>query len=109
MQKISPEDRRIFQRFPLNLSLRFRDLNANKWGLVRTHDISARGIGLVAEKELAPRLPLEMWLPNPDTGQSYYTKGVVVWSKMFEPDRYRAGVILEKTDLMGLSQFLRQH
>lgn len=104
MQK---EDRRVFQRFPTNLSVRVLDSQSNKWALVETKDISAKGIGISTEKEIAPFTALEMWLPIAQTGECYYTKGMVVWSKMLEPEKYRAGINLKKADFMGMSQILR--
>jgi len=101
------EDRRIFARFPVEFSLRYLDLAKNREGIALTKDISAKGIGLVASEELAPCTPLEMWLEIPDRGEPLYTRGEVVWSKVAESNKYRAGIELEKADLMGLSRVLR--
>ncbi len=101
------QDRRIFHRIPAELSLRFREQNSNQWGLGQTQDISAQGIGLLCEKELSPRTSLEMWLPIPDKGESYYTRGEVVWSKRVDPEKYRTGISLLEADLMGISQVVR--
>ena len=101
------EDRRIFDRFKAALPLRFLKVSENREGTGQTADISAKGIGLVADVELAPNTPLEMWLEIPDKGEPLYTRGEVVWSKMMEPNKFRIGVNLEKADLMGLSRVLR--
>lgn len=101
------EDRRIFARFAVNFPVRFLNPKENKEGLAQTKNVSAKGIGLVANRELAPHTPLEMWLDIPDKGEPLYTRGEVVWSKMAEPNQYLAGVDLEKADLMGLSRILR--
>jgi hypothetical protein len=82
-------------------------VSENREGTGQTADISAKGIGLVADVELAPNTPLEMWLEIPDKGEPLYTRGEVVWSKMMEPNKFRIGVNLEKADLMGLSRVLR--
>ena len=76
-------------------------------GLAETQDISAQGIGLLAQKELLPRTPLEIWLHLPDGDEPLYTRGQVVWSRMVEPDSYKVGVGLEKVDLMEMSRVLR--
>ena len=107
MQKKEFKDKRIFERLPIKRSLRFLAPRSNRAGLAQTQDISAQGIGLLAEKELLPRTPLEIWLHIPDKGEPLYTRGEVVWSKMIGPDKYRVGVGLEKVDLMGLSRILR--
>lgn len=101
------EDRRIFARFPATFSLRFLDLNKNWEGLAQTSDISAKGIGMELSEELVPRTSLEMWLNIPDRFGPLYIRGKIVWSKMVKPSKYRAGVELEKADLMGLSRVLR--
>lgn len=107
MQKAEFVDRRIFERIPVKLSLRFLDLHSNKESLGQTQDISAKGIGLLTEEKLSPATPLEMWLQIPDKGDPLYTRGNVVWSDKVEPNKYRVGIALEKADLMGISRVLR--
>jgi len=101
------EDRRIFERFPVRLSLRFLDLDSNREGQAESSDISAKGIGLVTNEVLSPNTALEMWLNIPDKGEPLYTRGEVVWSRMLEPNKYRSGIELEKADLMGMARVLR--
>lgn len=107
MPKSSTEDKRIFARFGARFPLRFLDLNSNREGIAQTQDLSAKGVGLLANEELPARTPVEMWLEIPDKGEPLYTRGEVVWSKMVGPKEYRAGVNLDKADLMGLSRVLR--
>jgi hypothetical protein len=107
VEKAKFQDRRIFERFPAKLSLRFLDPKSNTEGQAQTQDISAKGIGLVTDRELAPHTPLEMWVDMPDKGEPLYTRGEVVWSKPASATEYRAGVSLEQADLMGLSRALR--
>jgi hypothetical protein len=101
------QERRIFVRFPVSIPLRFIDLDANREGMAKTQDIGAKGIGLLADRELNPGTTLEMWLNIPDRGEPLYTRGRVVWSKMWEPNKYRLGINLEKADLMGMARILR--
>jgi hypothetical protein len=101
------QDRRIFARFPVNYPLRFIDLNTNREGEARAENFSAKGLGVVTNKELNTRTPLEMWLKVPDRGEPLYARGEVVWSKRLEPNKYRVGVELEKVDLMGMSRIFR--
>jgi len=107
MQKQDFEDRRIFSRFPANLSLRFLNLNNNAEGQAQTFDISAKGLGMVTEERLHPNTPLEMWLNIPDRGEPLYARGEVVWSNNYEQNRFRTGIELEKADLMGMARVLR--
>lgn len=102
------EDRRIFARIPVDFSAKFLDLTENKEGEAVACDISAKGIGLLANKRLQPRSDLEIWLNFPDGSNPFYTRGRVIWSEMVEPDKYKAGINLEKADLMGISRFMRE-
>jgi hypothetical protein len=101
------KDKRVFERMPVNVSLKFIDLFANKEGLAQTQDVSAKGLGLVSNEKLSPYTPLEMWLQMPDKSDPFYTRGEVVWSKKVDPDKYRVGVSLEKAELMEMSRLLR--
>ena len=101
------EDKRVFSRFVANLAIKLLDLNSNRESEAFTQDISAKGIGILTEEALKPHTPLEMWINVPDAGQPLYSRGEVVWSKMAEANKYRAGVTLEKADLMGMSRILR--
>ena len=100
-------DRRIFERIPVKLPLRFSYPNSDTEGLAQTQDISAVGIGLVTDRELLPRTPLDMWLQIPDKGKPLRIIGEVVWSDMIEPNKYRVGINLEKAELMEISRVLR--
>lgn len=101
------DDRRIFERLSVRLPLRFINPGENKEGKAVTRDISAKGIGMVLNEELAPFTPLEVWLNVPDKGEPIYARGEVVWSKKAGADKYMAGVDLQKADLMGVSRVLR--
>lgn len=105
--KESAEDKRIFQRFVAKLPVRLLDLNSGKESLALTEDVSAKGIGFSIKEELKPRTPVEIWLQIPDKGEPVYTRGEVIWTKSSGENEYRAGVSLEKADLMGLSRILR--
>lgn len=100
-------DRRIFERFSANFPVRFLDLNENKEGDGRLYNVSAKGLGLVTKENLKFRTVLEMWLVIPDNGEPLYTRGEVVWSLPSGLNEYRAGVNLDKADLMGLARVLR--
>lgn len=107
MQEEKLKDRRVFARFPVNFGLRYLDLDSNSEGQAQLRDISAKGIGLVANTTLALRTPLEIWLDVPDKGEPFYSRGEVAWSKPVSANECRLGVNLEKADLLGLSRVLR--
>ena len=101
------KDRRVFERFKARLPVRFIDLKRNQEGAAYTCDVSAKGMGLVSQKQVNPYTPMELWLDIPDKGEPLYARGEVVWSKEAEANQFRAGVELEKADLMGMSRVLR--
>jgi hypothetical protein len=101
-------DERIFERVPAKLTIRYRNLRSKEWGLLQTRDISAKGIGLLSENHLPLNTPLELWLPVPDRGESIYSRGKIVWSKTIWFTKYKAGIKLDRPDLVGLLPILRQ-
>ncbi|MCX5707237.1 MAG: PilZ domain-containing protein [Candidatus Omnitrophica bacterium] len=54
------DDRRIFERFAINMPARFLDLDSGREGLAQTQDISAKGIGLVTNEEVKPNSNLDI-------------------------------------------------
>lgn len=102
MQNQEFEDKRVFARLPVSLTVKYLDLGSNTEGEAQTQDISAKGIGLATDRALSPNSSLEMWLRVPDKGEPFYTRGEVVWSS-----DNRAGINLERADLMGISRVLR--
>lgn len=93
------ENKRFFERVPAELSMRFLDVMNNRWALVRTLDLSEKGIGLLSNKELLPYTTLEMWLPIPNKGVQLYSQGEVIWSEKVGRKGYRAGIRLDIGDL----------
>ena len=101
------EDRRVFARIDTRLPVRFLDPSSGREGKAETVDISANGLALVSKEMLPVQTPFEMWLDIPDQHEPLYTRGKVVWSETFvEKDQQRAGVRLEKAELMGLARVL---
>lgn len=100
MQNLGFKERRMFERMPSRLSLRYSDLHSNKDGLAETHDISAQGIGLLISKKLLPHTPLEIWLQLPEKDEPLYIKGEVIWSNRIGKNNYIVGISLEKAELM---------
>ena len=100
-------DKRIFARFPVNVPVRFIGEKENKEVVAETVDVSAKGVGIITEENLAPHSTVEAWLDVPDGAEPLYARAEVVWSKPLENGKYRCGLNLEKADLMGLSRILR--
>jgi Tfp pilus assembly protein PilZ len=107
MQNMGFEDLRVFERFPVKLAMKYLNLGSNNEGQAQTMDISAKGIGITTNEMLSPNTTVEMWLKVPDRGDPLYTRGEVVWSHMVGANNFRAGVNLDRADLMGISRILR--
>jgi hypothetical protein len=101
------KDRRTFERFALNLAVRFFDLYRQQEGEGKTVDISAKGMGLITEKDLDAYTPLEIWIEIPQSVEPFYTRAEVVWSKPISENLTRVGIEFEKANLMGVAQLLR--
>jgi len=106
-QQKNYEDRRVFERFPVNFPVRFLSLGLKQEGSAHACDISAKGIGFISKTKLTPHLSLELWMDMPDNGEPLYTRGEVAWSKPSGNNEYRTGISLEKADFMGLGRALR--
>ncbi len=107
MEKETSTDKRVFARFAKRFPVRFLDASTDKEGEAQAWDISAKGIGIVSNSELAANAPLELWLDIPDKSEPLYIRGNVVWSHPTGTDEYRSGISFEKADLLGLARVLR--
>lgn len=101
------QDRRVFQRFGMDVAVSLLNSYSGEEDSAQTVDVSAKGIGLVTEAQVAQGAPLELWLRLPDRREPLYTRGTVAWSKPFGLNRYRVGVSLDNADLMGISRLMR--
>ena len=101
------EDRRVFERFPVALPVNLIDLDAGKELDANTCDVSAKGVGIVSQEYLQPGNRLELWLNIKDGREPFYTKGTVMWAGQQEAGKYRAGISLERAELMGMARIFR--
>ncbi|MCM8780879.1 MAG: PilZ domain-containing protein [Candidatus Omnitrophica bacterium] len=99
-------ERRHYVRFEVNLPLKFKDLNNDSEGKGELHDISAKGVGFVTDRELSPNTSLDISIEMPNKSEYLCSKGQVIWSSKIDTDKYRVGVELEKIDFVGLSVLL---
>jgi Tfp pilus assembly protein PilZ len=107
MEKLGFKDRRVFGRFAVELAVGYTRQDSNKKIEAQTHDISAQGIGFVTEQKLTANTYIDIQLSLPDIKESLFAKGRVAWIEKIGPQGYRAGVCLEKPELMGISLVLR--
>ncbi len=104
------QERRIFERFNVEIPVKFRSLDSNIEGSGKIINISAGGGGMiVTTKYLLPGTPLEMQLFIPDDKNPLDANGKVIWLKIMEPTVFLAGVQFDKVDFMGIARALRLH
>lgn len=102
------QERRVFERFPVDFSLKFKDLDNKREGIGTIINISASGGGLfLTTEELHPGAHLEIWLLIPDNKEPFHTKGEVVWLERTQAAMYKVGVKFDSIDFLGISRALR--
>jgi len=104
------QERRMFQRFNIEIPVKFRSLSNNIEGSGKIINISAGGGGMiVTTKYLLPGTPLEMQILIPDGKAPLNANAKVIWLKAMEPTLFLAGVQFDKVDFMGIARALRLH
>ncbi|MDD5044976.1 MAG: PilZ domain-containing protein [Candidatus Omnitrophica bacterium] len=107
MLKTAPrDDRRIFDRIAVDLYARYFNSEENKEGYFRVADISAKGMGIVAQERFPRGTHLEIWVNVPEQKTPVYTRGQVVWDRQLGRG-YRAGINLEKADFMNCPKLIK--
>ncbi|MFA6383893.1 MAG: PilZ domain-containing protein [Candidatus Omnitrophota bacterium] len=74
---------------------------------VTSRDIGGRGAGLIVDRLLSPGETIDITLIMPDNGEKIRSKGTVAWAAATGPNRYRAGVALDCSDLRPISIVMR--
>ncbi len=104
------KERRMFERFKVDLPVKFLDLNTKKEGAGKIIDISPSGGGMIVTTEpIGSSTPLEMQFLIPDNKGPLTANGKVVWSRTIEPNICMVGIQFEKLDFMGIARVLRLH
>lgn len=102
------EDRRMFERFTIDLPVKFIDLKNNKEGTGRMVDLSASGGGMIITREqINPESHLDIWFSSDREKEPVHLSGKVVWSSMSEPELCKLGIQFEKVDFIRISQVLK--
>ena len=100
-------ERRMFERFKIDLPVRFLCKESNKEEKGRIIDISAGGVGLIlTTEEVGAGMHLERWIDITEDKTPLYLTGVVVWSEKIEPQLFRVGVQFDKVDFMSMWRIL---
>ena len=99
-------DRRIFERFRINLHLVCVPKEPGDNREVNAFDISAQGLGLISDTNLTPGAKCDLTLRIPALDKEFPAHGTVIWTKKFNT-RFRCGLQLDPSHLMGISTVLR--
>jgi len=104
------QERRMFQRFNIEIPVKFRSLSNNIEGSGKIINISAGGGGMiVTTKYLLLGTPLEMQILIPDDKAPLNANAKVIWLKAMKPTLFLTGVQFDKVDFMGIARALRLH
>lgn len=100
------EDRRMFVRFPVAMPARFfrGDIGIKGNGCLR--DISASGLCIETKERLDARARMRIDVQIPHVDQPFSTAGAIVWVQRIGGKKYRAGVMMDKIELMGVWRVL---
>jgi len=96
-------EKRKFQRYKVDLPIRFLCKETQREGEGRLLDISANGAGLILTLEkLSSGLHLEVWVELADKKEPLYLTGVVVWTKEIKVGVFHAGIQFDKVDFISM-------
>jgi Tfp pilus assembly protein PilZ len=107
MEEEKTVDRRVFERFPAEVAVRMLDTQSGQELQAKSVDISAKGLGLLAQQNLHLGAEVELWLQIPGSSEPLYNRGTLVWSTPQPQGQFRMGINLEKAELMGVGKLLR--
>ncbi|MFH0739233.1 MAG: PilZ domain-containing protein [Candidatus Omnitrophota bacterium] len=102
------QERRIFERFQVELPVKFSYPGGAKEGMGKIVNISAGGGGMiVTEEKLLPATRLDMQMEIADDKEPLCVKGEVVWTMVAAAQVYKIGIKFDEVDFMGISRVLR--
>jgi len=101
------DDRRKFPRYEVSLFSKNFDSNLQRQIEAHTKDISVQGIGLFTLQQLPVGTSLDICLYMPDNDEQVQIRGIVIWSSLVGPCKYRAGIKLERAELKPVPIVLR--
>lgn len=102
--RANEEDRRVFARMKAQVELRCIEQDSEQAG--RTFDVSAQGLGVVSENKMKPASPVRIFLTFPATREEFSTAGKIIWCRRLKRKEFHCGVLLDKPELMIVSQLL---
>lgn len=102
------KDKRSLRRFVIVVNLTYFNFSANKVGKAKIKDMSLKGLGLICDEELETKMPLDLWIDIPETGEQVHGVGEVLWVKKIEEEKFRIGVALKNAGLVPLPAMLRK-
>jgi len=104
---MSFNEKRLYQRYPVEIPVSFFDPNLKRDVQAQTCDISIEGICLVTEYKLAPGSYLDISLKILNGSRKVLHKARVIWVGILHGDIYRVGFKLEEEKIDPISIALK--
>lgn len=96
-------DKRLYERFRVEMPVRFKDYSGQDWQEAVSYDISARGIRLaLIKQEIKPQDSLILSLELPGEEGNILCNCRVVWVKPQAQDEREAGLEFNEIRLLNL-------
>jgi len=101
------KERRMFERFKVDLPVRFLCKETQKSGEGKLLDISAGGGGLLLTvTEIQIKNHLDMWIDLKDGRDPIYITGLVVWIEETKANVFRLGIKFDEIGFMKMWRIL---
>ena len=101
------KERRLTERYEVTLCARaVHGLLADE-RTITSHDIGAKGAGVIVNQQLTPGEAIDISFIMPDNAELVSARGTVVWVQGTGPNRYRAGVSFPSADIQPIPIVLR--
>lgn len=101
------EERRQHVRYEVALFARIVQGLAGEEIAISSHDISAKGVGLIVDRPLMLGEIVDITFVMPDNAEQIETRGMVVWVQPLGPGQSRAGVEITDRELRPIPMVLR--
>lgn len=101
------EEKRAYPRFPISLPVCCQNGNPASKIYARTRDISAIGLGIVADSEIPIGTNFDLYLEMLDNKERIQRKGEVVWLQKVEEGMFRIGIRVLEQKLKPIPIVLR--
>ena len=101
------KEKREYPRFQISVPVSVTAVDLGETSRTQTYDISAEGLGIIADKELPIGALLKLRLIMSDNGEEIPRNGKVIWSKNISNGKFRTGIKIDEPTLKPIVIVLR--